>query len=262
MPSVQKNIALWENYDWSTLGEEWSLAWGGSEAQWRCSILPRIKHFLPAPVILEIGAGRGRWTRYLKDQCDRLMAIDLSESCIQFCQQRFAEAPSLSFHTNDGRSLAVVPDTSVDFVFSFDSLVHVEADVIQAYLNQLSRKLKPNGVGFIHHSNLGEYRFYYSLKHLIPKGKGHLWRLGVLDNDGLRGRNMTAKRFLRYAAAAGLQCINQEKVNWASKRLIDCFSVFTLPGSRWARPNVVVCNPEFMKEAETARLPAATKEIR
>ena len=28
----------------------------------------------------------------------------------------------------------MIPDASIDFVFSFDSLVHAEADVIQAYL--------------------------------------------------------------------------------------------------------------------------------
>jgi cyclopropane fatty-acyl-phospholipid synthase-like methyltransferase len=39
-----------------------------------------------------------------------------------------------------------------DFVFSFDSLVHVESDVIENYLTQLAKKLKPNGIGFIHHS--------------------------------------------------------------------------------------------------------------
>ena len=49
----------------------------------------------------------------------------------------------------------MVEDGSIDFVFSFDSLVHVEADVLDAYLDQLARKLTPDGVGFIHHSNMG-----------------------------------------------------------------------------------------------------------
>ena len=43
------------------------------------------------------------------------------------------------------------------FVFSFDSLVYAENDVIAAYLSQLARKLSPDGVGFIHHSNIGAY---------------------------------------------------------------------------------------------------------
>lgn len=52
------------------------------------------------------------------------------------------------------------------------------------------------------------------------------------------------------ARNAGLQCISQEIINWASKRLIDCLSIFTPVGSKWAQPNVVTKNPNFMKEAQ------------
>ena len=38
-----------------------------------------------------------------------------------------------------------IPDRSSDSVFSFDSLVHAEADVIRGYLAQIGRKLKPSG---------------------------------------------------------------------------------------------------------------------
>ena len=37
----------------------------------------------------------------------------------------------------------MIQDKSIDFVFSFDSLVHAEAEVIEAYLNQLAMKLQP-----------------------------------------------------------------------------------------------------------------------
>src|SRR5258708_2194290 len=36
----------------------------------------------------------------------------------------------VSFHQNDGLTLDVVSDNSVDLVFSFDSLVHCEIDVL------------------------------------------------------------------------------------------------------------------------------------
>ena len=31
------------------------------------------------------------------------------------------------------------------------------AETIETYLSQFAAKLKPNGLGFIHHSNLGEF---------------------------------------------------------------------------------------------------------
>lgn len=52
----------------------------------------------------------------------------------------------------------MVADSSVDFAFSFDSLVYVEAEVLKGYLTELARVLKPDGVAFLHHSNLGAYQ--------------------------------------------------------------------------------------------------------
>lgn len=253
MPTIERNISLWADYDWRQQGEEWSSAWGGSWPQWQWSLLPRIRAFVPTTAILEIGTGYGRWTHYLKHYCDYLIGVDLSENCIQSCKRRFSAHSRINFHVNDGKSLAMVPDRSVGLVFSFDSLVHAEADVLKAYITQLSKKLRPDGVGFIHHSNLGAYRFYYSMKSMIPRGKGLLWRVGLLDNDGLRAISMTADLFERYAQEAGLQCISQEIVNWSSKRLIDCLSIFTPVASKWARPNAVLRNPDFMIEAQYVR---------
>ena len=54
---------------------------------------------------------------------------------------------------------------------------------------------------------------------------------------------MTAERFREVCEAAGLRCISQEIVSWTTRRLIDCFSVFTRPSSRWARPNRVAREP-------------------
>ncbi|MGZ5434959.1 MAG: class I SAM-dependent methyltransferase [Pyrinomonadaceae bacterium] len=254
MPTLKDNLAIWSKYDWSSKGEEWSVAWGDSKSQWVECIRPRIERFLPVNTILEIGTGHGRWTAYLKNECDRLMGVDLSKNCIQSCQERFSDQPNLSFYLNDGTSLSMVPDDSVDFVFSFDSLVHAEADVIEAYLRQLQKKLKANAAGFIHHSNLGVYRFYYSLKRMLPVGKGILRKHGILDNDGLRAISMSARRFEQIAESASLQCISQEMVNWGSRRLIDCLSLFTPAGSIHGNANKVSQNPNFMQEATRIRM--------
>ena len=152
MPSVEENLRVWDqSYDWTQEGNEWSAAWGGPEAEWFGTIFPRIHGFLPNGTILEIAPGFGRWTHYLKDYCDKLILVDLSEKCIEACRRRFSSSSHITYHVNDGRSLEMIADKSVDFVFSFDSLVHAEADVLEAYLIQLGRKLKLKGTGFVHH---------------------------------------------------------------------------------------------------------------
>ena len=255
MPTIEQNQSLWNGgYDWSQAGAEWSRRFGNPEAQWWASLMPRIHSFVPADTILEIAPGFGRWSQFLAPLSRRLILVDLSEECVAACRQRFAGDASVSCHVNDGRSLAVVPDRSVDFVFSFDSLVHVEADVIGAYLSQIAMKLKTDGVAFIHHSNLGQYAAYYRFKRALPKNTGpFLQRIGLMDNDGFRGITMTADRFRRLAADAGLVCTSQEIVTWGSRRLIDCFSIVTRPDSRWARETKIVRNPRFGHEASYIR---------
>lgn len=255
MPTVEQNLQMWdEDYQWAKEGEEWSSAWGGSEPQWFGAIFPRIHSFVPTGTILELAPGFGRWTKYLKNCCEHLVIVDLSENCIKACQRRFASESHITYHVNDGKSLAMVPDRSIDLVFSFDSLVHAEVDVIQGYLNQMPTKLKSNGVGFIHHSNIGEYWRYFSIIEKMPASlRDRLMQKGLLDQTHWRAFSMRALSFEKLCEDAGLQCISQEIVNWGTKRLIDCFSVFTLRTSTWAQQNVVIENPDFMKEAAMIR---------
>jgi ubiquinone/menaquinone biosynthesis C-methylase UbiE len=247
MASLEENLRVWnEAYDWPCAGDEWSADFGGTEALWFFVLYPRLHRFLPATRILEIAPGFGRWTQFLKTQCESMIAVDISEKCVAYCEARYASDRNLKFQVNDGTSLAAVPDNSIDFVFSFDSLVHAEANVIHAYLSELARKLTPEGVGFIHHSNIGAYPRRLKLIHnyfRLPCA----FRRKVLSEEQLsallsinfraaRANSMTAALFREYCQDAGLECLSQETFNWGrGKSLIDAISVFARPGSRWER---------------------------
>ncbi len=239
-------------YDWKGGGEEWSEPWGNSSAQWFGSIFPRIQEWLPANTILEIAPGFGRWTHYLLEHCAHIVLVDLSQDCIDACRQRFAAKSNLSYYKNDGRSLAMVADDSIDFVFSFDSLVHAPRVALEDYLTQLERKLKRDGVGFFHHSNLGSYAG--SMDWRLPKrARKLLAKIGLSESDHSRVPDMTAGIFRDLCAERGLKCIRQEMVNWRGRRLLDCISTFVRAGSKWESPLRVWRNPEFMREAELIR---------
>jgi SAM-dependent methyltransferase len=257
MPDLEANIDTWNaGSSWSAHGEEWSGAWGSSEAQWWGTLMPRLHAFIPTGTILELGPGHGRWTQYLKDLCDDMILVDVAESCIDACRARFASADNLSFHVNDGKSLDGVPSQSVDLAFSFDSLVHAEADVLDAYAGELARTLKPDGIAFIHHSNIGAYpRLSALTKQVPPRIRPSLIRAGWLINTyAWRAETVTAELFSQYCEKAGLACIGQEKIVWEyGRQLTDVISLCTPAGSKWARPNVVVENPGFMDEATRVR---------
>jgi SAM-dependent methyltransferase len=260
MPTIAENLNYWNRfYDWPQGGDEWSAAWGGSEQLWRHWLRPRIAEFLPAHTILEIAPGFGRCTQFLKEECEQLILVDLSPKCIEACRRRFFSDSHISYHVNDGKSLKMVPDQSGDLAFSFDSLVHAEPDVLEAYVQELARKLAPNGVGFFHHSNLGQYPFACAIARAFPEhfgGKGWqelalkifginppvdfrtpLAKRGIIINVGSwRARSMTAECFAAMCRRAGLCCIRQEKIasTWG-RYLVDCLCTFTPDGSKYTR---------------------------
>ena len=182
---------------------------------WFGTILPRISSFIPTNTILELGPGFGRWTEYLKNYCNNLIAMDFSKICIQACQERFAGCSNMSFYVNDGKSLDMAPDDSIDFIFSYQSLSYADEEKMSVYMYQFLKKLKQNGVAFIHHSNLGEYFDYFKmLKRMsrIPKLLGILTMLGIIEKHQLHGkaRTMSAKKMQFYAEENDLRFISQE----------------------------------------------------
>jgi SAM-dependent methyltransferase len=237
-------------YDWKDAGEEWSAPWGSSAAQWTETILPRIRDCLPAGTILEIASGFGRWTHYLRDYCQELWVVDPVEQCVDACRRRFAGDPRVRCFVNDGRSLSLFPSASIDFVFSFDSFVHVEPEIVEAYLRELATKLKLGGKGFIHHSNLGEYatspreRLPHPIRKLLVKTK-------ILDWEHHRDPGMSAELFRKLCADCGLHCFHQELINWRGRRLIDCLSLFVRNGAKVETK--IVRNRNFMREAARIR---------
>jgi Methyltransferase domain len=223
MPTLEENLGMWSNYDWSQGGNEWSSCWGDTETLWWGSLFPRIRGFFPAQTILEIAPGYGRFTDYLRFMCGHLNIVDLTPGCIEACQKRFKDQSNISYFLNDGKSLSMIADNSIDLV-------------LEAYMLQLSKKLKSDGVGFFHHSNVGEF---------VDPSTGET----TFENIHWRAKSVTAQKFVAACEAAGIQCISQEIVNWGGEHLCDCISVFTLKTSRWARPNQVIRNDQFMAEA-------------
>lgn len=260
MPSVAENLKMWnEAYSWSDGGEEWSAAFGGTEALWWFGIFPRIHRFLPCDTILEIAPGSGRWTQFLKTKCRSYIGVDLSTTCIARCKERFASETHMSFYVNNGMSLEDVPDASVDFAFSFDSLVHAEKDVIETYLNQLARKLKPDGVGVMHHSNLGCYPGRLRILHYqrkLPSIVRRIVTVGKLEyllglSQAWWATSMTDALFERFCELAGLKCISQELINWVGSRcLVGGISAFAKANSKWAVENSRLENRQYMKNAK------------
>jgi ubiquinone/menaquinone biosynthesis C-methylase UbiE len=192
----------------------------------------------------------------MKEHCDHLTGVDLAENCVAACRERFGDDDHLRFIVNDGATLPGVDDASIDFAFSYDSLVHVDRAIISAYLRELRRVLRTDGVAFIHHSNLGAYAARYRRLGRIPKLEGALRRLHIVEYTHMRDPGVTAEYVAAEAERAGLRCIGQEITPWLTGRtMIDCMSVLVPAESPAARPNRVIRNRDFSSE------PAYTAQV-
>lgn len=240
MPTIRENRAKWSRYNWQkSHGDEWSYRWGGADYTFFGSLFPRIMPFLPVGRGLEIAPGHGRITQFLNRFCDHLTIVDLVPGCIDACKERFADLDHIDYHVNDGKSLAMVPDGSIDFALSFDSLVHADDDVLEAYVSQLPSKLSAQGVAFVHHSNL---KPFCDPNTGVPSFENRHWRSPKVSADDIR----------TWADAAGGVCFAQELINWGRDGTVlhDCFSWITPKGSPHAREPRRRENPCFMDEVD------------
>jgi len=111
-------------------------------------ILPYVK---ADQVALEIGPGGGRWTRYLLD-FRRLYVVDYHAEILEELGTRFNK-PNMQFIVNHGTDFPGVPEKSVDYVLSVACFVHLEPDIIEAYLKNIATILKPGGHAFLTYSD-------------------------------------------------------------------------------------------------------------
>jgi SAM-dependent methyltransferase len=148
MNSPEMNRLIWENWNWSARGEEWTPSPAWKQSVIDCFLEPAVRS---GDTVVEIGPGAGRWTEALLQRAGRLEGIDISEACVLECRRRFAGYANASFGVGNGSDLSGVHDDSVDTLWSFDVFVHINRPEFQSYASEFARVLKPGACGIIHH---------------------------------------------------------------------------------------------------------------
>lgn len=160
MPSVDWNKKVWgKDYAWPADGDEWTQQaefCGVPYEKWKDSLAKTflIPYLKENSIVVEIGPGHGRWTKIIGSRVTlgSLHLVDLNQSCLDFLRKQFISYRH-NMHLTDGKTLppSLMPGT-VDFVWSFDTFVHIEESEIRSYARELYRVMKTHAMGVIHHT--------------------------------------------------------------------------------------------------------------
>lgn len=185
--------------------------------QWNQLIHPILKG-LDFSVVLDLACGHGRNSEYLRKLTKELHLVDVNQSCLDACRERFGETiegTRVHYHLTDGNHLHFIADQSISLVYTWDSMVHFDKLVVKDYVQEIGRVLRPGGAAFLHHSNFGAVAPDTDWAH----------------NHGTRS-DMSAELMHKFARTARLKVVRQDlqgrKEGWGCDDL-DCVSLLRKP---------------------------------
>lgn len=138
------HLAMLEDFKKSNVGGVYGQSWGDPEqveplryilSQYVMPFVDRDK------VVLEIGPGGGRWTKYLLN-CRHLYAVDYHDELLDELRKNY-NYPHMAFIKNNGTDFPGIEANSIDYLFSFGTFVHLELHLIQSYLKNIRSIIKP-----------------------------------------------------------------------------------------------------------------------
>ena len=152
-------------------------------------------------VMLEIGPGAGRFTEILLPKCERLIAVDTSETMLNLLRERFEGDDRVEYYRSRGRGMKGIAGESVDNAFSYGVFVHLQHWDIFNYLSELSRVLKPGGKAVIQHSNTFSDRGWKRFMREVPRqvNRHKLYTTFVVNSPEL---------MREFVTRAGLECVD------------------------------------------------------
>jgi ubiquinone/menaquinone biosynthesis C-methylase UbiE len=159
MPTIAENLAVYcSPQAFPSDGGEWKnqAAYCGVHYElWKAELFDTfVTPFVACDMnVVEIAPGHGRWSCLLAPLVPQgcCILVDVSAACIQYCRTRLSTVDNVVYQVNDGATLPFLPNGSIDFIWSYDSFVHIEEPETRSYFSEFRRIMKPRSRGCIHH---------------------------------------------------------------------------------------------------------------
>lgn len=123
----------------------------------------------PDTTVLEIGPGRGAWSKaILKHNPKQYYALDALSAEHNGFWEYVGQRSNASYYQVDDFSCSAIADNSIDFFFSFGVFCHISREGTAEYFRNIYNKMKSGSQGFV---LISDYeKLYAALGKPIPDG--------------------------------------------------------------------------------------------
>jgi hypothetical protein len=112
----------------------------------------------PKTTVLEIGPGRGAWTKtFLERGCRRVYAVDAAPAEHTGFWDYVGRDDRAIYLVSNDFSLTAVPDAEIDFFFSFGVFCHLTPAQCEQYVIALAPKMREGARGFLMIADFDKY---------------------------------------------------------------------------------------------------------
>lgn len=97
-------------------------------------------------IALDFGCGVGRLSRALAKEFRKVIAVDVSSSMLKEAQKANHDITNIEFIQNTAEDLVVIPENSIDFLYSNIALQHMPKNRQIVYIREFCRVLSSGGI--------------------------------------------------------------------------------------------------------------------
>ena len=148
--------------------------------------------------------------------------MDVIERNLKICRVRLGERfPNVRYAVNNGFNYEPLGSGQASAIYCYDAMVHFSGDLVESYLADTARVLRPGGRALFHHSNYDGPQLEHFGQH--PHAR----------------QRMTQQRFLALAEQAKLRIVESQIIPWAGIPDLDCVTMVEKPEDRFCKRNYI-----------------------